>query len=161
MTTKSKKKWNPTTVLAHVDSVLAANANLHMQLNAANRLVATNADAVNHWKAAHSRHEVEIRALKAQLRAADETAGKALADAKRARDSQGVVWLVRFTPPSGLPYISFVAATKDDALLKVSRIYLKTKVLDQGARVQVVNNDAEGAFAGEYIIQQAKIVNPG
>ncbi len=103
----TKKKWNPTRVLAHVDSVLAANANLHMQLNAANRLVATNADAVNHWKAAHSeaveaarangdravefanqrdRHEVEIRALKAQLRAADETAGKALADAKRARD---------------------------------------------------------------------------
>lgn len=138
------------------------------------RLRSSEATAQQHYRAAQeqqarinnlekvaARHHREANDLKAQLRAADETAGKALADAKRARDSQGVVWLVRFTSPSALPYVSFVAATKDDALLKISRIYLKTKVLDSGARVQVFNNDAEGAFAGEYIIQQAKIVNPG
>ena len=155
--------------------MLADNENLQIQIKsfdeqidrdrvAMGKAIAENNDLRNRLRSAEEAGQRQLRLnqdLQAQLRAADETAGKALADAKRARDSQGVVWLVHFCAPSSLPSISFVAATKDDALLKVSRIYLKTKVLDQGARVQVFNNDAEGAFAGEYIIRQAKIVGPG
>lgn len=175
MTTKSKKKWNPTRVLTAIDNVLEKNEILQKIVTsrdeqiardglAMRRVIAENEDLRARLKAseeAGQKHYRVVQDLQAQLRAADETAGKALADAKRARDSQGVVWLVKFCAPSSLPYLSFVTATKDDALLKVSKIYLKTKVIDNGGRVQVFNNDAEAAFAGEYTLQQAKIVHPG
>ena len=103
----TKKKLNPTRVLAHLEGLLGINQDLRRQIDSlegqlrgtqaeCHRLLSVRDEAVAAARANGDRavefanqrdwYEAAIRALKSQLRAADETAGKALADAKRARD---------------------------------------------------------------------------